>query len=81
MVTHSEFLAFIQFLLGKKPHMGSREELANLIRSKGFTFLFQWTWMVKNCGDIMKQVDGVKMDVGFCNDDMIRIYVPEEARK
>ena len=82
---HQEFLAWVKTMLGKMPHMEARESLGELIRTKGFTFLFQWKWipimLLRSEANPLRKVDGTVMDILFCNYDMIRIYVPEEARK
>ena len=85
-MTHEEFLAFVKSLLGKLPHFETRDPLSRLIRSKGFEFHFVDKWIPKgllgsNANNPLLKVDGVNLELGFCNDDAFTIYVPEENRK
>ena len=75
-MNHEEFLAFIMSLLGPRPNLESRENLGNLIRSKGTRIYLKWSWMVKNKS--LESVDGKRLEVGMCNDDGIELYTPKE---
>lgn len=85
-MTHEEFLAFVKSILGRLAHVEARESLAHLIRTRGFTYRFLDHWVPKgtlgsNPKNPLNQVDGVRLELGFCNSDAFTIYVPEESRK
>jgi hypothetical protein len=85
-MSHEQFLLFVRSILGKLPHMEARESLANLMRTKGHSFSFQDHWIPKgtlggNPKNPLLQVDGIQLELGFCNSDKFTIYVPEESRK
>lgn len=79
-MNHEQFLAFVMRLLGARPHMLARENLGNLIRSKGYTIYLQWDWIAKRCPGDLDIVDGERIDMTFCNDDGVGFEVPKDRR-
>jgi hypothetical protein len=80
---HTEFLAFIKSILGKIPHMNSRQSLADLICTKGTSFRMLDEWVPKgtyglNPNNPLKKIDGVKLEVEFVTMEGMTFYVPQK---